>query len=179
MGAIPTYPTVTSGEALSSTKVNQISSAGTLWSKPVACLAYHSTAQTLTTGTWTAINLQSEVFDNVQSGDSPMHDNVTNNTRITIRTTGIYEVTGQVQFVVNSTAYRMARIVQNGSTILTENHQGAVPTVSTSVGITAQWCPLTAGDYIELFGYQASGGNLDTLAGRSVTFMQAVLVSSQ
>ena len=72
----------------------------------------------------------------------------------------------------------MSRIVLNGSTILTEQHQGAAPTVSTSVGVIPVEATLAIGDYVELHGYQASGGNLDTLAGQSVTFLRVRLTSS-
>lgn len=179
MGTIPTYSSYTTLEYLSSTKLNADRDAGNFWAKTPRCYAYQSTAQTLTTGVWTAINLQSENYDIVQSGDTAAHDNTTNNSRIYIRTTGIYELSGQVQFVANATAYRMARICLNGpSTILNEQHQGAAPTVSTSVGLIPIEVSLTAGDYVELYGYQASGGNLDTIVGSPYTFLRIRLTAS-
>ena len=178
MGTIPTPPTFTAGAALTAASLNALRDVHNFWAAPPASYAYQSTAQTLTTGTWTALNLQSTSFERVQSGDAAMHDNVTNNTRITIRTPGKYWLFGQAQFVANATAYRMGRIVLNGATVLSEQHQGAAPTVSTSVGITPIQYGLSINDYVEIYGYQASGGNLDTLAGQSVTFLLAVLASS-
>lgn len=184
MGTIPTWPTITTGQYVTSTVMNQYRDAGNFWARTPRCYAYESTAQTTTTGTWLLVALASEIYDIVQSGDSPSHDNTTNNSRIYIRTTGIYEITGQAQFVANSSGARQATIrlnsggVSTGGTIIIQNTQSNAGTLTTSVSMTTVEASLTAGDYLEMFAWQNSGGNLDTLAGYSATFMRMKLTGS-
>ena len=120
----------------------------------------------------------------MQSGDTPMHDNATNNTRIVCRTGGKYEITGQVQIGSNATGVRTAQIRLNSAgnagsgTLLAINQQGAVSGGATSVGIIPVEAVLSAGDYIEMFGTQTSGVNLTTVVGAGLTFMRMKLTGA-
>jgi len=178
MGTIPTIAAFAASGIVTSTYLNTIKAASDFWALTPRCYTYQATAQTLTTSTWTTINLDAEVYDIVQSGDSPSHDNITNNSRVVVRTTGKYEISGQVATVFNATGYRMARIQSNSLGILVESHQGAVPTVSTSVPLPPIDVALTAGDYLYIEGYQTSGGNLNTLGGQSNTFLRMKLTGA-
>ena len=178
MGTIPTIPTFTAGAVLTAAQLNNMKAVSDFWALTPRCSAYPTAAQSVTTNAWLSIALTAEVYDIVQSGDAASHDNATNNSRIYARTTGKYEVTGQVAFVSNATGYRMARVLQNGSTVLIESHQSAVSGVSTSVPIPPVEFALTAGDYIEMQGYQTTGGALDTLQGVRNTFLRMKLTGS-
>lgn len=121
------------------------------------CSAYHSTTQSIPNNTQTALNLDSEDYD-----VGGMHDTVTNNSRITIPTGqgGLYLIVAHVDFATNGTNARRCEIFVNGSRI----HR-TVATPSASTGTAMQdvmiW-PLAAGDYVEVYAFQNSGGNLNT-----------------
>ena len=124
-----------------------------------ACRAYlASTSQTIPTGTWTVVNLDGESFDTQN-----MHDNVTNNSRITIPTGG------DGKYLIHAHAYftgstgggnRGIRIRKNGTTYLAVTYMGSVGTemATPSVQTIAN---LSAGDYVEMEVYQTSGSDLN------------------
>ena len=75
---------------------------------------HHSTTQSISNATWTALNFDTEDLD-----VGSMHDNVTNNTRLTIPTggDGLYFCGGSVSFASTSTANnRAVRLLKNGAT---------------------------------------------------------------
>ena len=184
MGTIPAYPTFTAGEIPTAAKLNQQRDAGNFWGRTPRCYAYQSTIQSLTNNVWGLIALQSEVYDYVQSGDTAAHDLVTDNSRVYIRTSGIYELSGQVQIATNATGVRQAQIRLNAGgssaagSLLAVNQQSPVTGASTSVGIIPVEVPLVAGDYVEIFGFQNSGGALNTVAGQGVTFLKVKMTGS-
>jgi lipopolysaccharide transport system ATP-binding protein len=91
-----------------------------------------------------------------------IHDSDVNNTRLTCRTPGIYAIYGCVEFDVNPRGRRALNVRVNGSRIIASQHVMAVsdPGIGTTVSISCiQY--LNAGDYIELFARQGSGGTLN------------------
>ena len=48
----------------------------------------------------------------------------------------------------------------------------------TSVPISPIIVPMAAGDYVEIFGFQNSGGNLATTPGQGLTFLSVTLDAS-
>lgn len=122
------------------------------------CGAYNSAGQSIATATWTSANLNSEDYD-----VGTMHDTVTNNSRITVPTGGggLYYVCGILSFDSNGTGVRAGRLRKNGATVLTQCNQpnaGATDAVSVPLNTVIS---LNAADYIEMQGYQNSGGNLN------------------
>lgn len=181
MGKIPNAPTWRAGYPVTADICNQQRDAMNFWALTPRCYAYQATAQSLTSGTYTAITLDSEVYDIVQSGDTPMHDTVTNNTRIYIRTAGKYEISGQVQFVSNATGNRQCSVNLNAAgtwstgTALAQNIQAPVSGGTSSVTIPKVEAALSEGDYVEIFGYQNSGGSLNTVPGLGITILRVNL----
>jgi len=185
MGTIPTIATLASGAVVTSAYLNSLKAANDFWAATPRCYAYASAvATTFISGTPNVVTLDAEIYDIVQSGDTPMHDNATNNTRIVCRTAGKYEITGQVQIGSNATGVRTAQIRLNSAgnagsgTLLAINQQGAVSGGATSVGIIPVEAVLSAGDYIEMFGTQTSGVNLTTVVGAGLTFMRMKLTGA-
>lgn len=122
------------------------------------CGAYNSAGQSIATATWTSANLNSEDYD-----VGTMHDTVTNNSRITVPTNGggLYYVCGILSFDSNATGVRAGRLRKNGATVLMQCNQpnaGATDAVSIPLNTVIS---LSAADYIEMQGYQNSGGNLN------------------
>jgi hypothetical protein len=130
------------------------------WKTPSAaaeqsCRVYHSTTQS-TGGSAAALNFDSETFDT-----NTMHDNSTNNSRITCKVTGKYIVIGTAAFTPNATGARGLQIRKNGSDVLgTEERNNSGSTLWTFVRIT-EIVSLSANDYVELTAYQSSGTSLD------------------
>ena len=187
MGTIPTIATATAGSVVTAAYVNSIKAANDFWALTPQCYAYmNALPANFTTSVGAAIGLDAEIFDIVQSGDTASHDNTTQPSRMFARTTGKYEVSGQVQYAFNATGIRVAAIRMNaagsytGGTLLVQNSQQALTGTgnSTSASCLPVVYPMNAGDYIELFGWQNSGGSLGAVSGSSNTFLRMRLVAA-
>jgi len=122
----------------------------------VGCSLYKSTDQSLANVTTTTITWDSEHYDT-----SSFHDNVTNNSRITIPSgkAGYYLLETTLNWNSNATGYREARFYKNGSTLLAYSPMQAA--TSGGVANTLNCVKnLAVGDYIEVKGEQGSGGAL-------------------
>lgn len=96
------------------------------------------------------------------------HSNVTNNTRYTVQVAGTYRVSGVITWTSNATGTRAADLQKNGARI-SSNVSGASFVQSAAGFITVQ-VPASnvvcaVGDYLELGGFQNSGGSLNTVPG--------------
>jgi hypothetical protein len=139
--------------------------------KVQACRATRATALSIANGVDTTIAFTAELLDN-----AAMHDNSTNNTRITINESGYYMVGFNGQ-LASSNAYTaiMATLMVNGSTPIART---LLPGTSLSVPqrITISTMDeFTAGDYIEVVLYQTSGASrsLELVADCSPVFWAA------
>lgn len=135
-----------------------------------------TTTQTLATATWTSITFTTEDTD-VAAG----HSTSTNTSRYVIANPGYVTVEFGVTFAGASAAgQRGMRLTRNGTAI----PQGRVlvnPAASGSTELMgSKTVAVVAGDYIEVQGYQTSGGNLDTayVAGEVGCFMNVRWVHS-
>ena len=128
----------------------------------ISARVYHSVDQSIVNvGAGTAVAFDSEYYDT----DS-IHDNSTNNSRLTCKTAGKYLVVGNAAFDANVTGRRSMWIDKNG--------MGVTRTVFTqwdtaqdyrSYMIVTVLLDLAVNDYIELGVYQSSGDALDIKAG--------------
>lgn len=114
--------------------------------------------QSISNATQTALQYTSEVFDT-----DGFHDNATNNSRITIPTGkgGKYLITSSIQWDASGTGRRTLRIYVNGS--FGNSYFNEISPVASTypfnvfTGVLA----LNAGDYIETFVNQTSGGTMN------------------
>ncbi|MGW1525466.1 hypothetical protein [Streptomyces sp. NPDC002159] len=125
---------------------------GYLLNEPVF-VGTQTSSQNVLHNTWTALNLNTEQFDTYGG-----HDNVTNNSRYTAQAPGFYAVCGIACFTANATGVRAARIHVNGNVVqgscqmfMTQN------TNITGVATPLRTVYLSAGDYVEVAGYNNSG----------------------
>lgn len=177
MGTIPSAPTFTAGQVVTAAELNELRDCIDFWAKSPRCFAYDSSGTSLPTGTLTPIALDAERYDIVQSGDSPMHDLSTNNSRIYVRTPGRYEITGQVQFPYDATGYRYAAIYVN-TTQYGRNTQGPAPGgISTTCAVIPFEVDLSAGDYVSIHGFQNSGSTYAATTGQQNTWLRVTLVA--
>ena len=138
-------------------------------STPPACRAYHNTTISCTTATWTLIQLNSESFDT-----DTMHDTVTNNSRLTANTAGVYLVTAEAQFTAPSGSPESLQIRLNANGAI--GGGSPVATWQTTGNASANQCMnvaniiyLNAGDYIEAFVQQNTGSSQNLAADGGLT----------
>jgi len=163
------------GQPWNATKANQLEGAANDAHYMPCVRAFHNANQSVTSGTPLALALNSERFDQAGNVADTMHDNSTNNSRLTCRYAGVYSISGCAEFVANATGYRQLYIRLNGSTIL---HSVVNPASSASVNTTLTIetkYKLAVNDYVELVASQNSGGGLNVLvsANYSPEFMMA------
>jgi hypothetical protein len=124
-----------------------------------------ATTQSIADSTFTILNFNTESYDT-----NTYHDNSTNNSRLTIPTTGYYNLTAYVTFEGNTNGGRIVQIYKNGTTALTYfsgNYGGFTSDTSflTTINVNA-----TAGDYFEVRVRQSSGGALGVLGLNSTQY---------
>ena len=150
------------------TTLEWVDSAGVLAqvSHPPAVRAFSSSNQTLTNIVVAALAFANESFDT-----DAMHDNSTNNSRLTAKTAGIYYIEGQAEFALNGTGDRFLRIFLNNTSVLSESRHLAAG------GAHRELCgglfALAVNDYVELIAFQSSGGDLIVNPARFYMFWVA------
>ena len=79
-------------------------------------------------------------------------------------TTGTYIVNASIQWDTNGTSYRSIHVYVDGATVQTRSYGTPLSTANTNIPITYK-LSLTAGQYVEIYGRQGSGGALDAVVG--------------
>lgn len=121
------------------------------------CVAYHNTTQTISNGTTTALNLNSEDLD-----VGGLHDPATNNSRITIPSggDGVYLIHGRCSFAPDADGTRQVMIFKNGSTDMASNQMSFNSASGATILEVLAVLALVATNYVEIRAYQTSGGDL-------------------
>lgn len=124
------------------------------------CRAYNSAAFGIATATGTSITLNSERYDN-----AAMHSTSSNTSRITVPTGGggKYLFGGGLQWQTGATGTRLVFMLLNATTLIAEQSAPGNASVSPATSVASVYA-LSAADYIEMQGYQDSGGGLNVLA---------------
>ena len=129
--------------------------------------AYQSTLQSVAHATFTKIQCQTEEFDTNSN-----YDNATNY-RFTPTVAGYYQISCSVSFAGSNTI--IPTLYKNG----TEYKRGPQGTASMNQSGFSILVSLNGStDYIELYGYQASGVTINTVANAMSTYFQASMVRS-
>lgn len=126
---------------------------------------FRSTTQALATDTEVVISFDSESADT-----AAYHDTVTNPQRLTAPSTGVYRMLGQVTFASNATGIRAVDLRVNGTAYIANDGKNPLSGLATRVQVDSGPIALTAGDYVEIVAFQASGGSLDASSGSGSTF---------
>lgn len=134
---------------------------------PPQALVIQATLQSIPNGALTPITFDSSVTDGYGG-----HSNVTNNSRYTAQVAGWYNILGVVAFSANNTGTRTAEVFKNGAGFAYSQDWFANNGANAAVAITFVKVQLAVGDYVELNGYQTSGGALNTLVGGPQSAMQ-------
>lgn len=149
---------VVSGAVISKTTFGDVVKADLDYlANPPACRAYRTTTQSITSGTWTSLALNAERFDT-----DTMHDNVTNSSRLTIKTAGLYVVTGNVYWASSAAGnQRLTRLYVNNATEICVASSPVSAALPQPAQVVSTIYKFAVNDYVELFVYQDSGGALN------------------
>lgn len=128
----------------------------------ISCKVTKSADQSIPNSTSTIITWDQEDYDT-----DGMHDNVTNNSRITIKTPGKYSVMAQFEWASNSTGKRIIDIMKNSVVLGKANYLASGNSQHTISFVDA----LVVGDILEVRVFQDSGGSLDFL--NNITYFEA------
>lgn len=120
---------------------------------PILTSVAASVQQTLTTAVWTAVTFGTELIDTdgMWSSGSP--------TRLTVATAGRYDVHARIGFNGNATGVRDLKFYKNGVALSPHYSRETGSATGNTVELTAV-LDLVEGDYIEVYAFQNSGGNL-------------------
>jgi hypothetical protein len=127
--------------------------------KPTGARVTRSNAQTIATGNWYALSFDTETYDtgSYWSAGAP--------TRLTVPGTGYYLIIGRNGFAAHGTGNRGIAFRKSGTTDVASYFGANLGAGSGCDQLLVSMQPLSAGDYLELMVFQASGGNLNTLTG--------------
>jgi hypothetical protein len=125
---------------------------------------FHNAAQATVSGVDTPLAFNSELFDT-----DTIHDPATNNTRLTCKTAGVYQISGSAEWAANPTNGYL-KINLNGAMPIAWNHMVTGDYRRMAVSTLYQ---LAVNDYVELVAAQSSGGaiNVNSAAHYSPEFM--------
>lgn len=182
MATVPVPRTYVASENLTATILNGttgIKGALDFLLSPPRCYVYQTAVTNMpTSGTAALMLFDTELYDT-----DTMHSTSTNTGRITANATGLYRVSGVIGFASNATGYRQVNVRKNaagaagGGTSIAVVRVAATPTIQAEVPFSVD-VQLTAGDYIEVFATNTSGGALDSVAGQANTFVSAIWVAN-
>lgn len=136
------------------------------------CRAYRTTNQSITTATLTALSCDTEDYDT-----DGFHESVTHPSRLTAVKTGLHEVGCSIVWDSSTTGTRALYVVKNGttSTRLAGNDKSASASGAQNISCTLN---LTAGDYVEFYVVQDSGGSVNLVATEQLLQMWIVHVGT-
>lgn len=124
--------------------------------KLCACSVFSSGTLGVNNTTWTTVAWNQEEFDT-----DNIHDNVTNNSRLTCKTAGNYLAWGTIDFGTNVTGGRQSALAKNGSRISPYFGGGTVGSAGVAVRAPGLYAvTLAVNDYLEFHVYQDSGGSI-------------------
>lgn len=128
-----------------------------LFFDPPHCRVYNNAAQSIANATDTTLAFNSESLDN-----DTMHDNVTLNSRVTIRTAGLYIINANIEWPTNGTGERTLYLFLNGTTVLPGYTAVPSTNIVDAVGqSTSCFYKFIAGDFIEVRVKQTSTAPLN------------------
>lgn len=136
---------------------------------PPSCQAYNSANISIPNNDGTVVTLDSERYDT-----DTMHSTVTNTSRLTFNTSGIYVVTFVCAFAGNVTGDRQALLRKNGSEFIAGHEKKALVATSLECGMQVTAVEFFCeDDYVEAVVKQDSTGALNLNATRYSPILSA------
>lgn len=129
----------------------------------------HNAAQAIGAATETTLAFNTERFDQAANAADTMHDTAVNNSRLTCRYAGVYQITGGIEWATTSTDQYVA-IRLNGVTTIMRQRNPAGSGSNPAQTITTLYS-LAVNDYVELRVFSASAMNVNSSGNYSPEFM--------
>jgi hypothetical protein len=144
--------TVVTGTTITSTWGNSVKTAADYLANPPACRVYHTANQAINNNALTALAFNSERFDT-----NTMHDTVTNNSRITFNTAGLYIVTGSFAFALDTDYTDITGLIRmTGATTIAEETRYATGVSAIPRLTISTLYKFAVSEYVELVAYQTN-----------------------
>lgn len=162
MATVPSEITWVAGQVVTPAQLNANlrDAVNFIITPPMAVLRQVSTQSLATSGQWAAITWDTEDLNR-----DAMHSTVTNPSRVTANTAGWYHLSTTLDFAANTAGQRAVgwRINGSGTSGPTAGKEQIQALSSFDAALnTSGDVFLNVGDYIEIVGYQSSGGALST-----------------
>ena len=175
-----TKTTVQTGDVITATWANHIqtqydeavaaAAAAVLQTAPPQCQVKKTTTQSISSASTATLTWNTEVFDT-----SVMHDNVTNNSRITIpATAGLYRVSAQLSLTSSGAALCMINIRKNDTTIIAQGGCNAIMNYVGAAGNVSGLVQCVAGDYLTVEITNNDGEGADEIVVGTASIFEAV-----
>jgi hypothetical protein len=120
---------------------------------PPGARVFHNTSQNATDSAYYTLAFNSESYDN-----DVMHDNVTNNSRLTVKTAGKYAFYACVELANAVNDKLMLRVLKNGVTVLVMTSAPDVNVANRAA--VASESTFAVNDYIQTQVYQSGAGGV-------------------
>ena len=170
---LPTMPSWSTGQEITSTLLNQITAYAQFWANPPEFKMHQGVAQTLTTSTTATLTLDTSDWDSDsgRSGTTPFG--------YIVPFAGRWHFTWGCAFTGNGTGVRVAYLQQNGSTVPSGGSGGFIQTsvAGTCIAQGSTRVVCNVGDVITVAAQQTSGGNLATIVGGPASWLDGRLES--
>lgn len=128
--------------------------------------AYQTGAQATADGVAVAVTFQAQNWDTHE-----IHSTTVNPSRFTVPIDGRYSISSSVSYSINATGRRSISLrINGGAAIIADVAYQAVSGSFTMIQNHAE-ADLMAGDYVEAYALQFSGGALNTLPGEQFTWL--------
>ncbi len=128
------------------------------------CAVTKSTDQAINDSTWTSLTFNQEEKDITFDGLNNMHDNVTNNSRIVIRTTGEHIINYHIKHESSDKTAFESRVRKNGATVLEgtcDVNTGSKNTSYLTLSNHSYPIDFSVDDYVELQFWHDDGSDID------------------
>lgn len=134
---------------------------------PTGVSVKNSVAQSTANNAFVTLTFDTENYDS-----NALHSTVTNPSRLTADSFGLWMVVVSVRWTANAVGIRTAQVLLNGTTVVASfDTAGASAVNPNDAQISGnRVIQLNAGDYIELQTFQNSGGALNVQPGDPTTF---------
>ena len=176
-GILASNSAITAGATNTFAKTDGSGNLAFIGPKQPSVRVYNSAVQSILNTTYTSITFDSERWNTDAAGS--MHSTLTNTSRLTCQSAGIYEIFAHAGFDANATGQRQATFLLNGTLYIGLVQEAPISGSFTfMVEISTQY-QLAVSDYVELQLYQSSGGALNNVvAGNYVGEFGMTRISS-
>lgn len=171
----PTMPTWTTGQEITSTLLNQITTYTQFWANKPMFRMYQTITTSVATGTLTQVVMDTSDYDtdSGRSGTSPFS--------YTVPFAGRWRFTGVINWPGNASGYRYTVICQNGAPTNKGSKANSPVNTAANSSVTLETVTIACnvGDVIGVYGLQNSGGSLSTIVSDAtqLSYFEGELIS--